>query len=94
MRRSGRHSLVHGIAELELSCQQFVELVTDYLEGALTARTLTEVEEHLVICESCGTYLDQIEHTVAALRALGASSVPEPPSRLLAALRANAGDAR
>jgi anti-sigma factor RsiW len=85
---------VHDVAELELSCQQFVELVTDYLEGALAASTLTEVEEHLVICDLCSAYLAQIEHTLAALRALGASSVPEPPARLLEAFRANAGDAR
>jgi anti-sigma factor RsiW len=58
----------------EVTCQQFVELVTEYLEGALEPRTRGRVEEHLVICAWCVTYLEQIKATVASLRTLGASA--------------------
>ena len=63
----------------EITCQEFVELVTEYLERALPARTQNQVEEHLVMCHWCTTYADQVRSTVAALRALG-SGPSDPPS--------------
>ena len=71
----------------EVACQQFVELVTDYPEGALPTPTLSHVEEHLVICDWCVTYLDQMHATIASLAALSEGSV-ELPDALLSALRA------
>ena len=72
----------------EVTCQQFVELITDYLEGALTARTVGHVEEHLVMCDWCVTYLEQMQTTIALLGSLGAGAVPEPSGALLSALSA------
>jgi len=43
----------------DLPCSQFVELVTDYLDGALTADELARVDEHLGICEGCAAVLAQ-----------------------------------
>jgi predicted anti-sigma-YlaC factor YlaD len=60
----------------EVSCRQFVELVTDYFEGALDARTLVQVEEHLVMCDWCVTYVEQMQATIAALQQL---VDPAPP---------------
>ena len=51
----------------EVTCQQFVELVTDYFEGSLPPRTLSEVEEHLVMCDWCVTYGEQMRATVDLL---------------------------
>jgi predicted anti-sigma-YlaC factor YlaD len=51
----------------EVTCIEFVELVTDYMEGALPQERTDLMEEHLVMCDWCKTYLDQIEATVAAL---------------------------
>jgi anti-sigma factor RsiW len=75
----------------EVTCQEFVELITDYVEGALSGPTLSQVEEHLVICDWCGTYLEQMDSTIAllgelAMRADGADGV-DPPEALLAVLR-------
>jgi predicted anti-sigma-YlaC factor YlaD len=83
-----------SVAEHEISCQQFVEVITDYLEGALANRTLTHVEEHLVLCDWCVTYLEQMQQTVEALHALDGEPPPEPSERVLIALRANARKAR
>ena len=78
----------------EVTCQQFVELVTQYFEGALEARTLNKVEEHLVMCDWCVTYLEQMQNTIASLRELREGRPPEPPDPVLAALRARrTGDA-
>lgn len=49
---------------MSLSCEQFVELVTEYLENALDAGARQEFEEHLALCPGCVTYLDQIRETI------------------------------
>lgn len=49
---------------MRMSCEQFVELVTEYLEDAMDAHTRQRFEEHLAICPGCVTYLDQIRETV------------------------------
>jgi Putative zinc-finger len=58
------------VAVDEVTCQQFVELVTDYFEGALEPRTLSQVEEHLVMCDWCVTYVEQMQATITSLREL------------------------
>jgi anti-sigma factor RsiW len=65
-----------------------VELVTEYFEGALSARTLSQVEEHLVMCDWCVAYVEQMQATIASLRQLTDKRSPEPPDSVLAALRA------
>lgn len=48
----------------ELSCKEFVELVTDYLEGALPPEEVTRFKAHLVLCNGCAVYLDQMALTM------------------------------
>ena len=48
----------------ELACQEVVELVTAYLENALGAADRERFEEHLVFCDGCKNYLEQIRATV------------------------------
>jgi anti-sigma factor RsiW len=48
----------------DLSCRELVELVTDYLEGALPPRERRRFERHLEECEWCGNYVDQIRTTI------------------------------
>lgn len=43
-----------------MACQDFVELVTDYLEDHLDARTRARFEAHLELCPPCVRYLQQI----------------------------------
>jgi predicted anti-sigma-YlaC factor YlaD len=75
----------------EVTCQQFVELITDYLEGALGPRTLSRVEEHLVMCVWCVTYAEQMQATITSLRALRDTPSARPPESVLSALRAKRG---
>ena len=49
------------------TCVQIVELVTDYLDGALSAADHADVENHLRGCGECLRYLGQIQATVRAL---------------------------
>jgi anti-sigma factor RsiW len=50
----------------ELTCQELVELVTDYLEDALSPADRLRFEDHLGICPGCATYLDQMRITIQA----------------------------
>ena len=47
-----------------LSCQEFVELVTDYLEGALAPADLRRFEQHISGCGGCTRYLEQLRVTI------------------------------
>jgi anti-sigma factor RsiW len=47
-----------------IPCQEVVELVTDYLEGALPASGRRRFEAHLADCPHCTEYLAQIRETV------------------------------
>jgi anti-sigma factor RsiW len=48
----------------DLVCQQAVELVTSYLEGALSRRERRRFEAHLRACPNCSAYLEQIALTI------------------------------
>ena len=58
-----------------LSCQEVVELVTDYLEGALEPEEYARVEQHLAGCTKCGAYLDQIRTTIRLVGRVDAASL-------------------
>jgi anti-sigma factor RsiW len=51
----------------DLVCRDAVELVTDYLEGALAQRDRARFESHLAGCPHCRAYLAQIRATLDAL---------------------------
>ena len=50
-----------------LACQEMVELVTAYLDGALSPAMRARFDAHLKKCDGCATYLEQLRVTVATL---------------------------
>ena len=71
-----------------VSCQEVVELVTDYLEGALSPEQAALFEQHLNFCDGCDWYVDQMRTTVAAVGRIEETDVPpQVRDRLLAAFR-------
>lgn len=60
-----------------IACQQWVELVTDYLEDALPAELRAEVDRHLDECPHCREYLEQMRRTVAVAAQLGHEELPD-----------------
>ena len=48
----------------DLVCQRAVEMVTDYLEGALSRSERRRFEKHLAGCPLCTEYLAQIRETI------------------------------
>jgi anti-sigma factor RsiW len=73
----------------EMSCQELVELVTAYLDGALPAADATRLEHHLEGCDGCRAYIDQMRQTIAALGHLPPESLTaEARERLMGAFAA------
>lgn len=60
-----------------LTCADVVELITDYVEGALAPDVAARVSVHLSDCEGCTVYLDQMRATAAAVRRVELSGLPE-----------------
>jgi len=50
-----------------MDCNELVELVTAYLDGALDAETRASFDEHLLDCDGCGNYLEQFRVTIATV---------------------------
>jgi len=63
-----------------LSCQELVELVTGYLEGALPRSDRARFEAHISDCGNCREYLSQFEQTIAATGRLREEDV-DPAAR-------------
>ena len=71
-----------------LTCQEVVELVTDYLEGALPDGEVAQFEQHLELCDGCRYYVEQMRITIATVGRIDESDVPdELRGGLLAAFR-------
>jgi anti-sigma factor RsiW len=69
-----------------MSCREFVELVTDYLEGQLSIDELGRASRHLEACHGCNNYVVQMRETVRALRGLIPGEIsPETREAILAA---------
>ena len=75
-------------AHQDVTCQELVELVTDYLEGALSDEMRSRVDAHLATCPFCQIYLDQMLQTVRAVGRLPEEAIsPEALDTLLAHFR-------
>jgi anti-sigma factor RsiW len=71
-----------------LTCQEVVELVTEYLDGAMDPRRRARFEAHLTACDGCSAYLEQFRTTITLVSRLDANEVPEPVmADLLSAFR-------
>jgi anti-sigma factor RsiW len=73
--------------ERELACQEVVELVTAYLEDTLRAADRERFEEHLVFCDGCAVYLEQMRTTIRLTGNAELALPPELEDRLLQAYR-------
>jgi predicted anti-sigma-YlaC factor YlaD len=61
-----------------VSCQEVVELVSDYLEQSLASDEAALFEQHLNFCEGCVWYVDQLRTTVETLGRIREEDLPEP----------------
>jgi Kef-type K+ transport system membrane component KefB len=72
----------------DVKCQEFVELVTEYLDGAMSPGDRIRFQAHIDHCDECREYLAQFRDTIAAVGHLPPESIaPEAEARLLDAFR-------
>lgn len=72
----------------ELTCRELLELLTDYLDGALAGPVAASVDRHLDECEHCRHYLEEFRASIEATAGLREEAVPaEVREALLAAFR-------
>jgi anti-sigma factor RsiW len=72
----------------QLSCRELVELVTDYLEGALAPEEHERFERHIGRCDGCRVYLEQLRQTIELSGRLSLEVLsPDAERELLAAFR-------
>jgi anti-sigma factor RsiW len=72
----------------ELACQQVVELVTAYLDDGLLPEDRERFEEHLVFCDGCQNYLEQMRGTIETAGRVRLELPAELEKELLEAFRA------
>ncbi len=73
------------MAVAQLTCRGLVELVTDYLEDALSPSGRARFERHLEVCADCRNHVEQLLTTVALVGRLRPSDLsPEAEAALLA----------
>jgi anti-sigma factor RsiW len=71
-----------------MTCQELVELVTEYLEGTLPAADRKRFDRHISACPHCTAYLAQMQITIRALGRLEEDSIPaQAREAMLAAFR-------
>jgi anti-sigma factor RsiW len=72
----------HGSRDLR--CIEVVELVTEYLEGALPGDDVVRLERHLRACDGCAAYVEQFRQLIQTAGHLEPEAVPpEAMERLL-----------
>ena len=71
-----------------MNCQEFVEQVTAFLEGAMSQDAERDFIDHLANCDGCERYLDEVRRTSEAFRSLPTDALPgDARSALLDAFR-------
>jgi anti-sigma factor RsiW len=66
-----------------MTCKELVELVTEYLEGALSPEERERFEAHLADCQGCTTYFDQMRQTITLVGSLTEETIPTEASNQL-----------
>lgn len=59
-----------------MRCREVVELMTDYIEGALSESDRARFEAHLSTCDGCTRYLEHLRTTIRLSGKLGADTIP------------------
>ncbi len=59
-----------------MDCNELVEVITDYIEGDLSAEDVKLLEEHLDECPGCQTYLEQMRQVIRAAGKLEEKHIP------------------
>jgi anti-sigma factor RsiW len=63
-----------------LACQELVEIVTAYFDGAMSRRDRRRFEAHISGCDNCSTYVEQMRETIEATGSISKETI-DPAAR-------------
>lgn len=71
-----------------MTCQELVELVTDYLEGIVSDDEVARLERHLCDCPGCRAYIEQMREAIGLLASMSSGTLSRDQAEaVIAALR-------
>lgn len=62
----------------DVRCREVVDVLSDYFEGALPVEQRALLEQHLLFCEGCSNYVDQMRTSIRLTGRLQEEDVPAP----------------
>ena len=65
----------------ELSCQEMIEVVNDYLDDAMPPGERERFEHHLSYCRGCVAYTEQMRETIRQTRMVAREGSLSPALR-------------
>lgn len=74
------------MSENAITCREMVELMSDYLDGALPAPVRVRFETHLAGCTGCANALDQLRTTIRVAADLREERLADEQRELLRAV--------
>ena len=66
---------------IELTCKEVVEIVTDYLEDALSPEDRARFDQHLAVCDGCSFYVEQMRETIRLSGMVTEERIPRVAAR-------------
>ena len=70
-----------------LTCKEFLEELSDYLDETVDAEVKARLEEHIKLCPNCWVVCDTTKKTIRIYKGMEPYSIPaDVESRLMAAL--------
>jgi anti-sigma factor RsiW len=71
------------MSEQALTCHEVIQLLSNYIDGALSPDERRRVDEHLALCDGCATYLEQMRETIRITGMVTEQQVSEPDKNAL-----------
>ncbi|MEO8288408.1 MAG: zf-HC2 domain-containing protein [Chloroflexota bacterium] len=59
-----------------ITCQELVELITEYFDGAMPSDERALFDRHMHACGACRTYVDQMRTTIELMGNLTTDTIP------------------
>ncbi len=73
-------------SDLNMSCEQFVQFIIDYLEESLDPKQRGIFERHICACKECDTFLESYRNSIDVVRLITDEDTPPPPEGLVKAV--------
>lgn len=78
--KPGQRTFFHGAWLDRITCKEFVEWATTYLEGKLPEDQRIAFEAHLAECPGCPIYFEQLRQTIRTVGKLSDSLMEVTPT--------------